>query len=91
MVVRSPRRETVAERLNISVRTLDRRLAEVDLTWQKLLDSMRAQLAREYLADPEMNVQAIATRLGFADVRAFQRRFRVWTGTTPSDYRSRLA
>ncbi|MDF1628564.1 MAG: AraC family transcriptional regulator ligand-binding domain-containing protein [Alcanivoracaceae bacterium] len=90
MVVRSPRRETVAERLNISVRTLDRRLAEVDLTWQKLLDSLRAQLAREYLADPEMNVQAIATRLGFADVRAFQRRFRVWTGTTPSDYRSRL-
>jgi AraC-like DNA-binding protein len=90
MVVRSPRRETVAERLNISVRTLDRRLADVDLTWQKLLDGMRSQLAREYLADPEMNVQAIASRLGFADVRAFQRRFRVWTGTTPSDYRSRL-
>ena len=90
MVVRSPRRETVAERLNISVRTLDRRLAEEGLTWQKLLDSMRSQLAREYLADPEMNVQMIATRLGFADVRAFQRRFKVWTGTSPSDYRSRL-
>ena len=90
MVVRSPRRETVAERLNVSVRTLDRRLAEVNLTWQKLLDSMRSQLAREYLADPDVNVQSIATRLGFADVRAFQRRFRVWTGMTPSEYRSRL-
>ena len=31
-----------------------------------------------------------AARLGFADVRAFQRRFKVWTGTSPSDYRSRL-
>jgi AraC-like DNA-binding protein len=90
MVVRSPRRESVAERLNVSVRTLDRRLAESGLTWQKLLDAMRSQLAREYLADPEMNIQSIATRLGFADVRAFQRRFRVWTGTTPSDYRNRL-
>ena len=90
MVVRSPRRETVAERLNVSVRTLDRRLAEVNLTWQKLLDSMRSQLAREYLADPDVNVQSIATRLGFADVRAFQRRFRVWTGMSPTEYRSRL-
>jgi AraC-like DNA-binding protein len=90
MVVRSPRRETVAERLGVSVRTLDRRLAESGLTWQKLLDAMRSQLAREYLADPEMNVQTIASRLGFADVRAFQRRFRVWTGTTPSEYRGRL-
>lgn len=90
MVARSPRREIVAERLNMSVRTLDRRLVEAGLTWQKLLDSMRSQLAREYLANPEMNIQLIATRLGFADVRAFQRRFRLWTGTTPSDFRNRL-
>lgn len=90
MAARSPRRETVAQRLGISVRTLDRRLADAGLTWQRLLDNMRAQLAREYLADPQLSVQAIATRLGFADVRAFQRRFRVWTGTTPSDYRNRL-
>lgn len=91
MVARSPRREIVAERLNMSVRTFDRRLAEAGLTWQKLLDSMRSQLAREYLANPDMNIQLIASRLGFADVRAFQRRFRVWTGTTPSDFRHRLA
>lgn len=90
MAARSPRREIVADRLNVSMRTLDRRLAEAGLTWQQLLDGMRAQLAREYLADPSLNIQTVSARLGFADVRAFQRRFRVWTGTTPSDYRNRL-
>lgn len=91
MVARSPRRELVAERLGVSVRTLDRRLADVGMTWQKLVDALRAQQAVECLADPALSIQTIATRLGFADVRAFQRRFRVWTGTTPSEYRGRLS
>ena len=83
----APRRELVADRLNISVRTLDRRLAEAGLTWQSLLDSLRLQLAREYLANPGMTIREVAGKLGFADIRAFQRRFRVWTGTTPTEYR----
>lgn len=82
-----PRRELVADHLCISVRTLDRRLASVGLTWQELLDSLRLQLAREYLSIPGLTVREVAERLGFADLRAFQRRFRVWTGMTPSEYR----
>jgi AraC-like DNA-binding protein len=89
MMTSMPRRELVADRLKISVRTLDRRLADVGLTWQSLLDSLRLQLAREYLANPEVTVRDVAERLGFADLRAFQRRFRVWTGMTPSEYRQR--
>jgi AraC-like DNA-binding protein len=84
-----PRRELVADRLNISVRTLDRRLADAGQTWQSLLDSMRLQLAREYLLRPDMTVRDVAERLGFADIRAFQRRFRTWTGLSPSEYRQR--
>lgn len=87
MMTSAPRRELVADRLNISVRTLDRRLAEAGLTWQSLLDSLRLQLAREYLANPGMTIREVAGKLGFADIRAFQRRFRVWTGTTPTEYR----
>ena len=84
-----PRRELVADRLKISMRTLDRRLADAGLTWQSLLDSLRLQLAREYLANPTVTVREVADRLGFADLRAFQRRFRVWTGMTPSEYRQK--
>lgn len=87
MVTGVPRRELVADRLRISVRTLDRRLADIGLTWQSLLDSLRLQLAREYLANPTVTVKEVADRLGFADLRAFQRRFKVWTGMTPSEYR----
>lgn len=83
----TPRRELVADRLNISVRTLDRRLADAGLTWQSLLDGLRLQLARDCLADPGVTIREVAGRLGFADIRAFQRRFRVWTGMTPSEYR----
>ncbi len=84
-----PRRELVADRLKISVRTLDRRLADAGLTWQSLLDSLRLQLAREHLADSTVTVREVAERLGFADLRAFQRRFKVWTGMTPSEYRQK--
>ncbi|MQX52262.1 AraC family transcriptional regulator [Alcanivorax sediminis] len=83
----SPRREIVADRLGISVRTLDRRLAEAGLSWQQLLDGLRAQLAQEFLSDTQLTVQEIACRLGFADARSFQRRFRHWTGKSPSEYR----
>lgn len=83
----SPRREIVADRLGISVRTLDRRLADAGLSWQQLLDSLRAQLAQEFLSEGTLTVQDIANRLGFADARSFQRRFRHWTGKSPSAYR----
>ncbi len=85
-----PRRESVAERLGISSRTLDRRLAEAGVTWQKLVDSIRSQLAHEYLALPHYKVKDVASMLGFADVRAFQRRFRHWTGISPSQYKKSL-
>lgn len=84
-----PRRQQVAEKLGVSVRTLDRRLADAGISWQQLLDSTRAQLARDYLADPKMTVAEVSKRLGFTDVRAFQRRFRQWAGMTPSEFRQR--
>lgn len=85
-----PQRASVAQRMSISIRTLDRRLADVSLSWQGLLDNLRSQLAREYLAEPSLTVSNIAQRLGFADVRAFQRRFRVWTGMSPSAFRASI-
>ncbi|MBQ0753145.1 MAG: AraC family transcriptional regulator ligand-binding domain-containing protein [Gammaproteobacteria bacterium] len=87
---RAPQREEVARRLGMSARTLDRRLAENDSSWQQQLDSLRAQLAREYLGDASLSVADVAGLLGFADVRALQRRFRIWTGMTPSQYRQQL-
>lgn len=86
-----PRRQQVADRLGVSERTLDRRLADAGVSWQVLLDSTRQQLAREYLADRSLRIAEISRRLGFSDTRSFQRRFKKWTGMTPSSFRNRLA
>ena len=83
----SPRRETVAKRLGISPSTLDRRLKEAELSWQEIVDGLRAQLSVEYLSDATLTVSSIAEKLGFSDTRAFQRRFKLWTGMTPSEFR----
>ncbi|MCG8673466.1 MAG: AraC family transcriptional regulator [Pseudomonadales bacterium] len=90
MQSRSPRRETVAERLGISTSTLDRRLKEAGMNWQELLDNLRVQLAIEYLSNQELSVSEIADKLGFSEIRAFQRRFKRWTGMTPSNYRKEI-
>ena len=90
MQVSSPRRESVAARLHISTKTLDRRLVDEGFSWQSLLDEVRLQEALAYLAITELSIADIAAKLGFSDVRAFQRRFKKWTAKTPSAYRAEL-
>lgn len=87
MLSGTPRREVVASRLGISPSTLDRRLKDAELSWQEVVDALRAQLSVEYLSDATLTVANIAEKLGFSDVRAFQRRFKKWTGMTPTDFR----
>jgi AraC-like DNA-binding protein len=87
MLTGIPRREVVASRMKISVSTLDRRLKQAGLSWQSLMDGLRAQLAMDYLSDPRLTVVEVSEKLGFSEIRAFQRRFKVWTGMTPSAFR----
>lgn len=79
-----------AKELHVSVRTLQRRLDARGLTWQQLLDRMREQLARQYLADRALTLSDIALLLGFSEQSAFTRAFRRWTGGTPAQLRRML-
>ena len=83
----SPRREEIAKRLNMSVRTLDRRLESADTSWQELLDQIRLKRATDLLSTTDFSMALIAEKLGFSDVRSFQRKFKSWTGMSPSNYR----
>jgi AraC-like DNA-binding protein len=87
MLSSAPRRETVAARLHISTRTLDRRLDEAGLSWQEMVDGLRLQTALQYLSDQEKTIAEVAEKLGFSEIRAFQKRFKTWTGMTPTGYR----
>ena len=86
---RFPRVEAMAEQEKVSARTLIRRLGEEGTRYQTLQDHTRADLACWMLAQTSLPVEAIATRLGFADASNFSRTFRRWCGQTPSGYRER--
>ena len=80
--------EKAAAALAMSPRTLQRKLAEVQLSFQAVLDAARKDLARVYLRDPNLSALDVALLLGYAEQSSFTRAFKAWFGTTPSDWRS---
>jgi AraC-like DNA-binding protein len=81
--------EVMAEQLHMSRRTLQRKLAEADLTFQKLVDDTRRDLAMRHLEDSRYSITDVTFLLGFSQQSAFTRAFKRWTGMSPSEYRAR--
>ena len=77
----------VAQGVNLSTRTLQRRLADYRLSYQELHDAVREQLARRYLSRTSLMLSEIPLLLGYSDQSAFNRAFRSWTGMTPGRFR----
>jgi len=80
--------DAMAEQLHMSRRTLQRKLAEADHTYQKLVDDTRRDLAMRHLEDPRHSITDVTFLLGFSQQSAFTRAFRRWTGMSPSAYRA---
>ncbi|WP_178024843.1 AraC family transcriptional regulator [uncultured Paenibacillus sp.] len=78
----------VAKELGMSDRTLQRRLADEGTSFKQLLNQARHEQAREYLANPELNIKEVAFLVGYEDQNSFYRAFRLWEGDTPSNWRS---
>ena len=85
-----PSIRTAAEATGMSVRTIQRRLAERGLTYSRLVDEVRSAEARRRISDPTARMRSVATELGFAEPASFTRAFRRWTGISPREYRTRL-
>jgi len=83
--------DTMARALNVSVRTLRRRLTAEGTTFQAFKDQTRMQVAINYLNHPELKINAVSALLGFDEPSAFHRSFKKWTSMTPGEYRNRLA
>ena len=81
--------EGMARALHMSRRTLQRKLAEADLSYLKLVDDTRHELALRYLDDPRKSATEVTFLLGFSGQSAFSRAFRRWTGFSPSEYRAK--
>ena len=83
-----PTIKTVARQLNLSSRTLQRRLAEGGVTFQQLLDSARRELAHHYLGQSSVELNETAYLLGYEDPNSFFRAFHEWEGTSPGQWRN---
>lgn len=80
--------DDMARRLNLSKRSLQRRLSEEGTNFQLLLNETRQEMSERYLKDSALSVPEISYLLGFRDTSSFFRAFQGWTGTTPGDFRS---
>ena len=78
----------VAAGLGITPRTLQRRLAAADFSFQAILDATRRELAQVYLRDPALSALDVALLLGYAEQSSFTRAFRAWFGATPTAWRA---
>ncbi|RIJ13487.1 AraC family transcriptional regulator [Pseudomonas sp. 91RF] len=81
--------QDVSHRLAMSKRSLQRHLAEVDLSYQDVLNDTRKDLACYYLSCSTLSPGEISFLIGFQDANSFLRAFKGWTGMTPGEYRSR--
>ena len=78
----------VAATLNLSARTLQRRLEQNGTTFRQLRDQARFELATDMLAETNVAVSEISRRLGYDEASSFTVAFKRWSGRPPSHYRA---
>jgi AraC-like DNA-binding protein len=77
----------VAFGLNVSQRTLNRRLQAENTSFRQLKSQALAHWAKLYLRETKYSVEAIAEELGYKDTANFRRAFRKSEGCSPAEYR----
>ncbi len=80
----------VARRIAVGPRTLQRQLKDHGADFKGLVDDTRRQFCLRYLRDRKNTLTDISYLLGYSEVSAFNRAFKRWTGSTPTDYRRGL-
>jgi len=79
--------EKVAAAVDLSERTLQRRLGECGATFNELVERMRYELSQRYLRQDHLSLTEIGYLLGYSELSAFSRAFRRWAGVSPIEFR----
>ncbi|MDC7231643.1 MAG: helix-turn-helix domain-containing protein [Spirochaetales bacterium] len=79
--------DSVADKLCISSRTLQRKLKNEKTNYQQQLNHSRELLGKHYLSSSDMNITEISFLLGFEEPSSFSRAFHLWTGESPEAFR----
>ncbi len=83
--------DDLADKLNISTRSLHRHLADEGFSLQRLRDEARREVAIEHLTRSTKSLKQVAFHAGFRSEASFIRAFRSWTGMTPGEFRASLS
>ena len=80
--------EAIAKRIGTSGRSLHRKLADEGTKFADLLDEVREEFAKRYLARGTVTASEVAYLTGFQSPNAFFRAFKRWTGQTPKAFQT---
>ena len=80
----------VAEISDLSVRSLQRRLSDEQVTYFSIIDNWRFKRALNLLKDSKNSVSHISKELKYSNLPNFLRAFSRWTNTTPQKFRDDL-
>ena len=69
---------TIARSLNVSLRSMQRKLAREGTSYRELLDGTRRELAERYAGDATLSASEVAYLLGFEEPSSFSRAMRRW-------------
>jgi AraC-like DNA-binding protein len=78
----------MAKAMASSPRTINRQLAQLNTTYQQILDDARREKAIDLLSYSTINIEHIATQLGYNDPSNFGRAFRRWLDKSPRAFRN---
>lgn len=85
-----PSMPEVARAVGLSVRSLHRGLDAEGTKFNTIVDDVRCEFARRYLARKSLNIGEVSYLVGFSDTSAFFKAFKRWTGKSPGEYRASL-
>ena len=84
-----PGLNVVADRLRLSLRTVQRRLRQEGSSFRAVKTAVRRDIALAQVGHTRRAIAAIALDLGYAEPSAFFRAFVEWTGEAPTSYRKK--
>lgn len=76
----------IAKMVNISERTLQRKLKEEGTSFKAILTQVQIQLAKTYLKQ-DLPTDEIAYLVGYTETSSFLRAFKKWTGQTVNQFK----
>ena len=79
----------IAETLSTTVRTLQARLDEEEVSFREILENVRREIAVHHLRRGDMQLTQLAMVLGYSELSAFSRSFRNWYGMSPRQWAER--